>query len=408
VGNVTSKTINISGYENGIYIFQVRARASGGTWGAYSGDRQFIADVPPDAPASSSPASGSTFTQGTSQTFSWSTPPAPNNNVERYYLRIVKGSDLNGTPVYHEELSGSTTSKSIAFVSGTYSTGNYVWGVRAIKSAPPGYNQTTYENAIGWGSYRTKNFAISDTQSGYGSISGTISTSISSGLVAVENVKVELRKNNSSVFQTYTSSDGSYSFGNVPSGVYEILISKNSYLTGKISYVNVSANKTVSNVDYSVFMPENVFSILQTDTDFIQSSYPNLFNKAKSLLDKFSTKLPSGLLEEEAEVLKRYDLALRFSKNAYTNGELFAYWSGETIGDLVTTALKMIIFDIAVQKWAEDKNFGRYLGERIIDPIKVKMANKLGEYSNKLVFTHYCGHTEKFVYYPKSMEVCDE
>jgi len=79
VGNSTSRSINISGLSNGIYIFQVRARASGGNWSNYSQSREFIADTPSSAPSSSSPNSGSTFKIGDSQTFSWTAPPVPDH-----------------------------------------------------------------------------------------------------------------------------------------------------------------------------------------------------------------------------------------------------------------------------------------------------------------------------------------
>ena len=158
VGNSTSRSINISNLTNGIYIFQVRAKPSGGNWSVYSNAREFIADTPAAAPSSSLPSNGSTFNISASQTFSWTAPPVPDHNVNRYYLRIVKGTNLNDPPTYEEELTG--TSRNIAFSSGTWFTGDYIWGVRAMKQVPSGYNQATYEATVGWGSYITKTFKL--------------------------------------------------------------------------------------------------------------------------------------------------------------------------------------------------------------------------------------------------------
>jgi RHS repeat-associated protein len=153
VGNSLSKNIDITNFENGVYIFQVKARATGEAWSNYSTSREFIVDVPPSVPSLSSPADGASITQNSSQTFSWDSPNEP---VVRYYIRIVNGVNFNASPIFENE--PSLTSKN---VNCNWSAGTYTWGVRAIKPTPSGYNQSTYETTIGWGKYApTRTFSL--------------------------------------------------------------------------------------------------------------------------------------------------------------------------------------------------------------------------------------------------------
>jgi hypothetical protein len=147
VGSVTNKELSISSLQNGVYIVQVKAAASGGEWSDYSQAIEFIADTPPDAPVLSATGDADEITQNTEQSFNWDAPSA---DINRYYIRIVNGTDFNGTPVYDDEL--TTTSQSIDC---NWSAGTYTWSVRAIKNTPEGYAPTEYENAIGWGAYAT-------------------------------------------------------------------------------------------------------------------------------------------------------------------------------------------------------------------------------------------------------------
>ena len=139
-------------WEISIYIWQVKVRTSAG-WSDYSDPaRQFIADTPPGAPTISAPANGSSFNLGSSANFTWTGPAGV--TIARYYLRIVPGSDLNGSPAHSSEPSG--TSQTVDLTSPTFAGGSHIWSVRAIKVTPPGYNQSTYETTIGWGDYATK------------------------------------------------------------------------------------------------------------------------------------------------------------------------------------------------------------------------------------------------------------
>lgn len=157
VGNVTNYSLNPASWTNNVYVWQVKVRTGGG-WSVYSGSRQFIADTPPPAPTLSTPEPGASFGLGGSTSFSWTPPQGV--AIARYYLRIVPGSDLNGTPVFDPEL--TNTSQGVIFNSPLYNTGSHIWGVRAIKVTPPGYNQLTYETTIGWGQYSTRTFSLSN------------------------------------------------------------------------------------------------------------------------------------------------------------------------------------------------------------------------------------------------------
>ena len=100
------------------------------------------------------PANGSYHEIGESITFEWSAPPE--GPIERYELRIVLGTDLNDTPIYYQP--EYSTSK--IFDTSSWDTGEYIWGVRAIKTAPSGYVQLDYELEIGWSPYATRSFTI--------------------------------------------------------------------------------------------------------------------------------------------------------------------------------------------------------------------------------------------------------
>ncbi len=153
--NQTPTSSNYTSYSNlnnDVYYWKVQAHNSGG-WGSWSSTRQFVVDTPPNTPSITSPSNGATYTNGDIITFQWNAPSGP---IERYNLRIVPGDDLNGTPVYNQEF--SSTSQPVN-TSG-WSNSEYIWGVRAIKSAPSGYNQWNYEQEIGWGSYATRSFTL--------------------------------------------------------------------------------------------------------------------------------------------------------------------------------------------------------------------------------------------------------
>lgn len=156
VGNTISYSLNPSGWSNNVYIWQVKVRTIGG-WSNYSSQRQFIADRPPVPPPLSSPSNNAGLNIGTTQNFTWSAPPPP-DNAARYTFRIVSGTNINNSAIIHEETFG--TSRSVTFSSPTWSPGTYTWGVRAIKQTPAGYNQTTYENTIGWGQYAIRTFSL--------------------------------------------------------------------------------------------------------------------------------------------------------------------------------------------------------------------------------------------------------
>lgn len=151
--NLTSDT----SLSNNVYYWKVQAINSASQAGSWSSTRQFIVDTPPPAPALGLPSGGSEYSQGDTATFSWSGPSG--YDINRYYLRIVKGTDLNTTPAYQDDTITST-SRSATFAG--WSPGTYTWAVRAIKDTPPGYNQTTYETTISWGQYATRTFTIKE------------------------------------------------------------------------------------------------------------------------------------------------------------------------------------------------------------------------------------------------------
>lgn len=150
----TSSLSSYTSLSNNVYYWKVQARNSVGQWGDWSATRSFVVGTPPPSPSLGSPAGGSQFSQGASVTFNWSGPSG--YSINRYYLRIVLGTNINNTPVFEQEL--SSTSRSITLSSWT--VGTYTWAVRAVKNAPAGFNQLIYESAIGWGQYATRTFSV--------------------------------------------------------------------------------------------------------------------------------------------------------------------------------------------------------------------------------------------------------
>lgn len=133
--------------------YNVRVFDTSGNYGR----RNFILDYHPPAPTLSSPSLGSSYYQGQSVNFSWSGPSG--YDINRYYLRIVRGTNFDATPVYDDEPSSSNRTVTIGT---TWTPGTYTWGVRAIKDCPNTSvaSQSTYEIAIGWGPYSTRTFTV--------------------------------------------------------------------------------------------------------------------------------------------------------------------------------------------------------------------------------------------------------
>lgn len=178
VGRVTNKKININREENGIYVIQVKARKTGGEWSKFSDSHKIIIDTPPAKPVITAPENNISITRNTSQTFSWSKPSL---GIDRYYLHIVKGTNLNATPIY-EPNEFKENSKSINC---NWKPGTYTWSVRAMKETPEGFSDTDYETTISWGNYaKSRTFVITEpvsvptvTTSAVTSITETTATS---------------------------------------------------------------------------------------------------------------------------------------------------------------------------------------------------------------------------------------
>jgi pimeloyl-ACP methyl ester carboxylesterase len=151
----TSQAIPISSWVNGVYVWHVRVRTAAG-WSSYSPAREFIADTPPPAPALVAPGSGATFLLDGSTEFSWDTIA----DAHRFTFRTVEGNDIDSNQRVHEELPQAATYQT--FDNSTYDLGGHLWGVRAIKTTPSGYDQEEYETTIGWGAYSIRPFTLSD------------------------------------------------------------------------------------------------------------------------------------------------------------------------------------------------------------------------------------------------------
>lgn len=140
---------------NNVYYWKVQAANSQNQWGPWSSTYSYVEDTPPPAPSISNPANNAQMQADSSLALYWSGPSG--YSINRYYLRIVQGTDFNASPKYAIELSSTSQTVSLA----GWTPGTYTWSVRAIKNAPSGFNQTTYENAIGWGAYdTTRTFVI--------------------------------------------------------------------------------------------------------------------------------------------------------------------------------------------------------------------------------------------------------
>jgi len=178
---------------NGVYYWMVHAKNSANEWGGWSNYRQFVVDTKPPAPSIGGPSNGSSYTQGTAISFSWS-PPSGVTNVNRYYLRIVQGTDFNATPYREYELAGTSRNEDTT----GWPAGTYTWSVRAIKTAPAGYNQSTYEVTIGWGDYAATRTV-------------TVTTGPFDLMVSVDSVPSDAQQGtNASVTCTVTKTGGSF------------------------------------------------------------------------------------------------------------------------------------------------------------------------------------------------------
>jgi len=146
---------------NNVWYWSVDAENSGQYSGVLGNIRTFILDTPLGAPPITHPTGSPVYTEGGSDTFTWSPPSGGTTN--RYNGRLVSGSDINvgssliGDPANGVEQIGA--SYVIDFNSGI---GTFTFGVRAMKQMPavPGYDQGTYESAIGWGPYDTVTFTV--------------------------------------------------------------------------------------------------------------------------------------------------------------------------------------------------------------------------------------------------------
>lgn len=146
----TTQYSHSSSLPNNVYYWTVQAKDSAGQWSAVGAtSRTFILDTPPPAPTLSSPSSGSTFNQGSSIAFSWSGPSG--NSINRYRLRVVKGTNINDDSQVKYDSEFNSTSKTLS-ASG-WGPGSYTWMVKSIKNVPnvSGFSQLPYEVAIGWG-----------------------------------------------------------------------------------------------------------------------------------------------------------------------------------------------------------------------------------------------------------------
>jgi hypothetical protein len=176
--NTTTTGSNLSwvnGIIDGVYYWQVQAKDGDGTWYDWSTPRQIVLDTPPPVATIGAPENSTSHKQGAVIPFSWSGPSG--YPINRYYLRIVAGTDLNATPIYQNEFNGLSDSVSTS----GWAAGTYTWGVRAIKTAPPGYNQLTYESAIGWGDYATRTIIINEQLPDLSLSIGDITTNVLQG-----------------------------------------------------------------------------------------------------------------------------------------------------------------------------------------------------------------------------------
>jgi len=151
VGNNTSASISCSSWSPNIYIWQVRAGTTG-VWTSYSSPaREFIVDLPANAPSLTSPSSGYTCSINDVVSFSWNSVPS----AARYAFKINTSGGVQER-IIDPATSPVTETMSTAF----YTTGAHTWSVRAIKQTPSGYNSTTYENTMGWGQWTSRSFTI--------------------------------------------------------------------------------------------------------------------------------------------------------------------------------------------------------------------------------------------------------
>lgn len=161
VGNVIGYTYNgIKNWKSNFYKWKVRVRVVNNIdyWSDWSSPSEILVDKPPtNGPDISSPSNKNCIKSNNNQNFSWNWSGP---TIDRYNLRIVKGNNLNNTPTYNSELTPNKINLKLS--SSKFSAGNYIWGIRVIKKVErTGYDQSEYENTIGWGAYSTRYFTMS-------------------------------------------------------------------------------------------------------------------------------------------------------------------------------------------------------------------------------------------------------
>ena len=206
---------DIGDWPNANYIYEVRAFI-GGSWTAWSTANQFIVDAPPGPPPLTAPANGTSIDIGSTTNFTWG--ESPDSPIERYYFRLVRGTDLAVTPLHQIETTGQ--SANVTFDDATYDQGVHTWGVRAIKQTPAGYNDTAYETTIGWGLYNFRTITLVDQSAGYVSVSQGLTVTpnpveleeefivdftlkeVAGGSITFEQIAVDLRREDDSFLLT--------------------------------------------------------------------------------------------------------------------------------------------------------------------------------------------------------------
>jgi len=156
IGNTTSKSLTIENWNDGVYVWYVKAKSSAGE-GQFSSAREFIADTPSAKPNFSAPSQNN-FVAGSSTTFMWN---KPNSTTHRYQFYIVNSA--NNAVASFPCIVEPTRSQSVSFSGKEWVPGTYVCWLEAMKKTPKPdlYNSTTYETTIGWSErYEAKRFQL--------------------------------------------------------------------------------------------------------------------------------------------------------------------------------------------------------------------------------------------------------
>jgi hypothetical protein len=154
ISNATSYLFDTTFLTNGVHEWKVKSENANGNQSLYSSTRELLLDYP-ETPLLGSPKEIG-ITSGNTISFRWN----PVENAGYYNLIVI---DPYGKTLVDKKLSNDILLY-IPEDSKTWEIGSYIWKVRAIKTAPEGYDQSVYDTVVGWSNFEESSFTIRDDE----------------------------------------------------------------------------------------------------------------------------------------------------------------------------------------------------------------------------------------------------